>query len=369
LNILFFYRGTILKNSGGVQNVASIIADFLSTKNIQVYFLSLENEKYFNFKYFYLPMEENINSNINIDYTSELINKLSINYVFNFDGLNSDVLIFFSKLKLCQNFVLINIIHNTFLPKNIFFNKYLKLYFKYLYLIIYYILKQSYFYKLDKCSNSIILFSKSNFNDIFYFNNSKKFKNKIYYIPNPIKLPISNKMIFKKNQLIYVGRLDDNQKNLRYILILWSRLFLKYHDWQLLILGTGIDRDKLINFSEQLNLKNIYFLGNVNPHQYYKKSKFLILTSRFEGWPMVIPEAMSYGCVPCVLNSFTSLNDMIINDYNGYIFDDMNVSKNTKKIENILTSNNFLQISKNCINTSKKFSIEQIGLKWTELLR
>ena len=235
-------------------------------------------------------------------------------------------------------------------------------------LFVFYFLKQTYYYKLDRCSDKIILFSKSNLNDIKYFNKEKEFISKVHFIPNPINLPIVNNDFSKENQLIYVGRLDDNQKNITYILILWSLLSVKYQNWKLLILGSGIDRHKLVKFSKKLDLKNVSFLGNVNPNQYYEKSKFLILTSRFEGWPMVIPEAMSYGCVPCVLNSFTSLNDMITDNYNGYIFNDLNLRENVKKIDLILTYDNFQQISQNCIDTSKKFSIEQIGLLWTEIL-
>ena len=148
------------------------------------------------------------------------------------------------------------------------------------------------------------------------------------------------------------------------ILNLWSLLHNKFPNWKLLILGSGIDQDKLFNLSAYLNLKNIQFLGNVNPNQYYAKSKYLILTSRFEGWPMVIPEAMSYGCVPCVLNSFTSLNDIVIDNFNGYIFFNLNLRKNSNLMEHIFNNNNFLQISQNCIETSKRFSIDRIGLMW-----
>jgi glycosyltransferase involved in cell wall biosynthesis len=367
MNVLFFYRGVIMKNSGGVQNVAYIISDFLYTFNIQVYFLSLEKDLQINSNYFYLPFEDNINSKINIDYANELVKNLSISYVFNFDGLNIDVLNFLSVLKNRNKFILLNIIHNTFLPKNILYNKYLKIYFKYLYLFIFYIFKQNYFYKLDNSSDKIILFSKSNLKDILYFKMNKNFVNKVQFIPNPITLP-TNDIISKENQLIYVGRLDDNQKNISYILNLWRILHERLPNWKLLILGSGIDRDKLFNLSTNLNLKNVHFLGNVNPNQYYAKSKFLILTSRFEGWPMVIPEAMSYGCVPCVLNSFTSLNDMIIDNYNGYIFYNMDLRINSKLIEHIFTNNNFHQISQNCIDTSKRFSIDQIGLIWKNFL-
>lgn len=367
MKILIFYSGPIVPNSGGVQNVAFSIANYLNSNGNNVYFLSFESIAQNNPNYFFLPNKEKINSKLNIEYTLDLINKYSIDLILNLDGLNSKVLEFLLKLK--GVIKIFNVIHNTFLPQNTIFNKYFKYFFKSYYLFVFYFLKQIYYNKLDRCSDKIILFSKSNLDDIKYFKKDKKFISKVHYIPNPIKVPIGNNNISKENQIIFVGRLDDNQKNISYILKMWSMLSIKYHNWKLLILGSGIDRDKLVKFSKNLNLKNIYFLGNVNPYPYYEKSKFLILTSRFEGWPMVIPEAMSYGCVPCVLNSFTSLNDMIINNFNGHIFNDNNLRKNVNIFENILTNKNFPHISQNCIDTSKNFSIDQIGMLWTELLQ
>jgi glycosyltransferase involved in cell wall biosynthesis len=366
MNILIFYTGPIVPNIGGVQNVAFSISNYLNSKGNNVYFLSFEKIVQNNPNYFFLPNKEKIKSKLNIEYTLDLVNKYSIDVILNLDGLNTNVLNLFLKIK--GIIKIFNVIHNTFLPQNTIFNKYFKYYFKSYYLFVFYVLKQTYYYKLDLCSDKIILFSKSNLDDLKYFKKDKKFISKVHFIPNPINLPMGKNDVLKENQLLYVGRLDDNQKNITYILTLWSMLSYKYHNWKLLILGSGIDQDKLIKFSKKLDLKNIYFLGNLYPYQYYEKSKFLILTSRFEGWPMVIPEAMSYGCVPCVLNSFTSLNDMIIDNFNGYIFNDIDLRKNVKILENILSNKNFPQVSQNCINTSNKFSINQIGLQWSEIL-
>jgi len=44
-----------------------------------------------------------------------------------------------------------------------------------------------------------------------------------------------------------------------------------------------------------------------------------MMTSRFEGWPMVLMEAMQMGVVPVVYNSFESLSDIVVDGENGYI--------------------------------------------------
>ena len=171
MNILIFYTGPIVPNSGGVQNVAFSIANYLNSKSINVYFLSLERIVQNNQNYFFLPNKEKINSKLNTDYTLDLVNKYAIDIILNLDGLNTNVLKFLLKIK--SVIKIFNVIHNTFLPQNTLFNKYFKYYFKSYYLFVFYLLKQTYYYKLDLCSDKIILFSKSNLNDLKYFKKDK----------------------------------------------------------------------------------------------------------------------------------------------------------------------------------------------------
>lgn len=366
MKILIFYSSPIIPNSGGVQNVALSIANYLTKKNFDIFFLSLERAEENKTNYFFLPNKKKINSNLNIDYTLELLNQYSIDVILNLDGLNSSVLRFLLKFK--EEVKIFNVIHNTFLPQNKIFNKYFKHSFKLFYLFVFYVLKQPYYFKLDRCSDKIILFSKSNLSDIKYFKKGKKFINKVNFIPNPINVSFNMPNFNKNNSLIYVGRLDDAHKNITFLLKLWNKLCFKYPNWNLFILGSGIDKVYLQNYSNRLNLININFLGNIDPKEYYKISKYLLLTSRFEGWPMVIPEAMSFGCIPCVVNSFTSLHDMIIDGFNGFLLDEFNLDKNINILEKLLNNNKSNTVKQNCIDTSKKYSIDIVGLKWLEIL-
>lgn len=368
MRVLFFYSSPIIPNRGGVQNVAFSIADYLLSKGFEIYFLSSEYNEENEPNYFSFPDTHNINSKINTDFAISLISQFSIDIVINLDGLNSNVLSFFSKLKIKNSFKLFNVIHNTFLPQNYIYYKYLKYFFKPFYLFIFYCFKQFYYYKLDKCSDKIILFSRSSLVDLKYFKKNRKFINKVCFIPNPIKISNINPSSSKDNSFIFVGRLDENQKHLTFLLELWSRLCFKYPDWNLFILGTGKDLILMKEFSFKFGLINVKFLGNVDPTKYYISSKFLLLTSRFEGWPMVIPEAMNYACIPCVVNSFTSLKDMIVDGYNGYLLNEFDINENVEILEKLINNSNHFDIKQNCIDTSKKYSMDIVGLKWLEIL-
>jgi len=96
------------------------------------------------------------------------------------------------------------------------------------------------------------------------------------------------KMNDKKNNIVFVGRLDDHSKNI-------SQLIEKINNnkekdkFNLYIVGTGPDEIKLKKLCKS---SNIIFLGEKeNPYPYIKASDYLILSSKYEGFPMVYSEA------------------------------------------------------------------------------
>ena len=101
--------------------------------------------------------------------------------------------------------------------------------------------------------------------------------------------------LFKKNKkyLICAGRCI---KIKRFDVIIQSLSFLN-DDIDLIILGDGEEKSKLIALSEKLNIsKRVHFLGNVeNPFNFFERSNIFVLSSETEGFPMVVIEAMACG--------------------------------------------------------------------------
>ena len=69
--------------------------------------------------------------------------------------------------------------------------------------------------------------------------------------------------------------------------------------------------DKVVFLSRHYTEDALQFEGVQEPAPYYRKARILCLTSTHEGMPMVINEALSYGCVPVVFNSFHAAEDML----------------------------------------------------------
>jgi Glycosyltransferase len=140
-------------------------------------------------------------------------------------------------------------------------------------------------------------------------------------IYNPVEK--QNQIIKRSNEFIkkfiYVGRIQLNdQKNLSEMLLGLSHLKLK---WKLDIYGDG-EIDKVSDLAYKLNiLDNIQFHGWVmNPWIKMKNVDALLLTSTYEGFGMVLAEAISRG-IPCISSDCpVGPSDIILNGVNGYLY-------------------------------------------------
>ena len=147
---------------------------------------------------------------------------------------------------------------------------------------------------------------------------SKKFnvQDKIKVRPNYINQKIFNDFNKKRiDELLFVGRLEE-QKNIRFLIDEY-----KYHQLpKLHIIGEGFYKDELQYEITQNNL-NINLIGKV-PNQdlpnFYNKYKFFILSSKYEGNPKTLLEAMSSGSV-VIGSSVEGIDTIIENNHNGFL--------------------------------------------------
>lgn len=151
---------------------------------------------------------------------------------------------------------------------------------------------------------------------------------------------------------------------------IWGEFEKRNSDWELLILGDGILRDYLIKTIKEKNIKKVRLEGNKpNIEDYYEKASILLMTSLFEGLPLVLLESMSYGVVPIAFNNFVSLTDIIDSELNGYIIPSNDKNRFLEKLIYLTENQTILQkMSKASIQKSSKFSIKEIGEQWHKLL-
>jgi glycosyltransferase involved in cell wall biosynthesis len=177
----------------------------------------------------------------------------------------------------------------------------------------------------------------------------------------------------KKKQIIFCGRMDDIQKCPKRVLDVWEFLYPNFSDWELHFVGDGPDKISIEEYSQRRNLKKVFFEGFQNPLEYYKNASILVMTSDFEGFPLVLAECMSFGVIPCVYGSFAAVYDIVENGKNGII-----VGKDERGCFSASRMANYLQavmgnaekrveMAQSAIETSKRYGIDVIYRQWCEV--
>ena len=189
---------------------------------------------------------------------------------------------------------------------------------------------------------------------------------------NPVTIDNSGfdyKKIYKRKEIIYVGRIDYTQKRVYRVIETWSQLEYLYPDWCLTIIGDGPERGNLEQMADDLELQRVKFEGFQPPKAYYERASLLVLASEFEGFPLVLAEAMSFGVVPIVYASFSSVYDIIEDGRDGVIIeknaDGFNAALMAEKTRTLLDDDVKMdKMSHAAIEKSKNYSVNKIYRQW-----
>lgn len=146
-------------------------------------------------------------------------------------------------------------------------------------------------------------------------------KAKIHLVYNPIK--IGDIMLERpeiETHFVYVGRLIYNgQKRVNDLLEALSQV---KGEWKLTVIGDGKDKGQLIEKAKALKINDkIIWLGwKEDPWENISKASVLVLTSEYEGFGMVLVEAMSRG-IPCISSDCpVGPSDIIHDNENGWLY-------------------------------------------------
>lgn len=175
----------------------------------------------------------------------------------------------------------------------------------------------------------------------------------------------------KEKEIIYVGRIDYNQKRVYRVIDTWALLEKKYPDWRLTIVGDGVERENIEKQAKALGLKNVSFEGFKSPIEYYKRARILMLTSEYEGFPLVLAECMSFGVVPAVYGSYSAVYDIVNDGVNGIVFpyqkEGFSAENAAIQLQKIMHNDAvYNDMAEKAIETSKRYSVDEIYKSWEE---
>jgi GalNAc-alpha-(1->4)-GalNAc-alpha-(1->3)-diNAcBac-PP-undecaprenol alpha-1,4-N-acetyl-D-galactosaminyltransferase len=143
-------------------------------------------------------------------------------------------------------------------------------------------------------------------------------------IPNPISLPtsetIESRIHTDDRHLLAVGKLNY-QKGFDLLIKAFGQVSERHPEWTLTILGEGNMRDELEGLCTQLKLdERVYMPGIVkNVDAYLYKADIFAMTSRFEGFPVALGEAMACGVPAIATDCLSGPREMIHDGTDGML--------------------------------------------------
>lgn len=201
----------------------------------------------------------------------------------------------------------------------------------------------------------------------------KKYKNIfVDQIYNPIDDEIfkyTKHYNMNSKRILSVGRFCY-QKNFELLIDIANVILHKNNDWTWEIYGDGESRGTLENMIKSYGLDNrILLKGTVNNlYELYPDYAFLVMTSRFEGFPMTLLEGSAHGLPLISFDILTGPNEIIHNGDNGFLIEAFNkeemISKITCLIEN---QEERLRMSKTARERSKQYRVNEIVNQWKSL--
>ena len=198
---------------------------------------------------------------------------------------------------------------------------------------------------------------------------------KLFVLNNPIRDSLILKpqeLENKDNTILMVTRLDEKQKCIIKALKVWQRISQNFQNWKFQIVGSGPDELKIKKYAREKAIKNVEFYPAQNPETFYRKSSIFLMTSRNEGWPNTLNEAMRLGCVPVVIDTFSAVKDIIDNELNGIIIQHDSEPKDIVNCVNAISKliNDDKLLGKMAIDActkTERLSERFIAKQWIEL--
>lgn len=202
--------------------------------------------------------------------------------------------------------------------------------------------------------------------------NFKFDSNKFKAIHNPLvfkEIFPMERYSLKEKRILVVSNISQ-AKRIELMFKIWKKIEedSNFNEWSFDFVGDSCALNKYKTLCKNMGIKRLTFYGKQNPLTFYYKASVFLMTSKFEGWPMVLMEAMQMGVIPIVYNSFEALEEIIDNEKNGFIIDNNDEKQFITKLKLLLSDNNIrYNMAEKAINKCKCFKLETIGKEYEEL--
>ena len=191
----------------------------------------------------------------------------------------------------------------------------------------------------------------------------------VVVIPDPLPFQVEAKSDLHPKRIITIGRYAY-QKGYDMLLRSWAEIEKKFPDWQLAIYGMG-NQDSLRNQMKDLGIDSARCIlngpvGDVTKE--YLNSSVFVLPSRFEGFGLVIIEAMSCGVPVVAFNCPMGPDEIITDGEDGFLVPVGDVCALADRLQTLMQDQELrMKFSETAYRNSARYRIERISNQWIQL--
>ena len=226
------------------------------------------------------------------------------------------------------------------------------------------------FHRLSRCiaakySDMIVTLTKEDAENYKRIFGAKK----TLCIPNPVTIDTEKKSPLTQKQVLAVGRYST-QKGFDLLIDAWSLVQQKDNEWQLKIIGSGEMEPILNNKIKRYGLENSVELMPISRNiiEQYQQASIYVMSSRHEGLPLVLIEAMAMGLPIVSFDCETGPRDIVENNVTGVLVPALDVNQLALELEALMGDEQKRKcFSENALIHVKKFDINKIVDTWEDL--
>ena len=221
--------------------------------------------------------------------------------------------------------------------------------------------RRHYIYQFRKLDNVVVLCQDDSNRFQKY---DKLFTPTVIY--NPLTLKPGNRSQGNSKRFLTIGRFTPLHKGIDLLIEAFHIFAQKNHDWQLDIVGGGEQKETFLKIINRYQLEDrITIHPFTNKIQdFYSNAQVYVLSSRWEGMPLVLVEAMSHG-LPIITSDLPVCQE-ILDDF-GMYFPNSNIEGLAQRLEDA-THIDWKSKSEEAIKIAQRFDVKQIVEQWKQLI-
>lgn len=192
-----------------------------------------------------------------------------------------------------------------------------------------------------------------------------------YVIPNPVPFYPEKSAPLESQRVIMIGRYND-AKGYDYLIPAWDIVHQRHPDWTLDVYGSGELRDQVVQWISQRHLENTIILHEPTSHimEKYLESSICILSSRYEGFSLVILEGMACGVPFVSFDCPHGPRNIIRNGEDGLLVDYLNPQALADGVCQLIENEDLRRrMGTNARKNILRFSKESVMSQWDELFK